>query len=208
MEEGKKNNFDTIRHWYKICFNHISDLHKENYLIEHLKNIALIMTGHILSNIWVFTKYGAENEEQITMATEEAYKSIAEPIVKKLPNRNDLSDANRSWRFVVQWVNANRQHFWGGTEKDEKGNPKSPANEIYGEIVEGEYVAIFPSFLKAALNKEGYPAEKVLKDFRFRRWIESDKNGYDPNKRIKGIQSRVVMIPYINLTGAITESAL
>ena len=124
MEEGKKNNFDTIRYWYKICFNYISDLHKENYLVEHLKNTALIMTGHILSNIWVFTKYGAENEEQITIAKEEAYKSIAKPIVDKLPNRNDLSDANRSWRFVVQWVNANRQHFWGGTEKEEKGRTR------------------------------------------------------------------------------------
>ena len=138
LMKHKDSDFIFIRDIFNDCLNMLMP-QNETYLGEHLKSAALLMAGDILASLWLF------NYEQKN-AFIEAAKFVAKPLIDKLPNRNDLSDANKAWRFVVEWVAANRQHFWGGTENDKNGDPRPPVSEIFGEIKEDEYVAIFPSY--------------------------------------------------------------
>ena len=202
IAEGEKNNFAAIHKVYETCLDKIVKKYNDTYLGEHLKNIALLTAGYALSTLWVFGDYNENDGEELSKSIKDSYDNIAVPMIKKLPTRDDLSDANRAWRFVVQWIGANRQHFYGGTENDKEGTPRPPANPVYGEIVPDEYIAIYPEFLKDALNDAGLPAVKVLKDFKYRGWFELEDGQY-PRLRIKGIQKRMIKILNKNLTDEI-----
>ena len=196
----KNDNFTFIRNLFDDCLKKLM-AYNDTFLGEHIKYTALLMTADILAELWIFN---TDQQDLIKIASNAAKKVVA-PLLSKLPSRNDLSDANRAWRFLIQWISSNRQHFFGGISYDDNSISHTPNCDTYGEIVADDYVAILPDILKKALDDAGYPAVKVIKDFKHRKWFELDPNGQYPRMRINGLgRNRMIKISFKNLTDEIT----
>ena len=183
----KDSDYKIVHDIYNDCLKLLKDYSKGKYLGEHLNNIAILMTADILVSMWF---YGYDIEK----AGDEAVAKLSNHLLGKLPSINDLSDAKRTWDFLMGWFSGKRQHFYGGTENDNEGNPRPPLDPIYG-MIEPDYVYIEWQKLKKELNAAGYPANKVVKDWGFKNWIENDKDGYPPKITFNGARPRMLKIP-------------
>jgi hypothetical protein len=116
----------------------------------HVDALALILTADILSGMWVFDTPQDE-------AVNQAYY-LADQVIKMLPTAHDMSDTERSWDFVVNWIAANEARFaseFGG---------HTAVTPIYGFAKAGK-ICIFPSMLRRAMQDEGISYDKMLPEW-------------------------------------------
>ena len=152
----------------------------------HMDNVATVAIADMLVSMWLF---GAVPEE----AQQDAY-DMAAVIMVELPTRREISDTQRAWDFVEAWLVSNRQRF------SEEFGERARLSPEYG-FVRDNCINVYPMYLRAALDDEGFSSNKFLKEFAEMGLICSspEKNKRRFTKRVSygGTKLHVVQIPQV-----------
>lgn len=152
----------------------------------HIDNVATVAIADMLVSMWLF---GAVPEE----AQQDAY-DMAAVIMVELPTRREISDTQRAWDFVEAWLVSNRQRF------SEEFGERARLSPEYG-FVRDNCINVYPMYLRAALDDEGFSSNKFLKEFAEMGLICSspEKNKRRFTKRVSygGTKLHVVQIPQV-----------
>lgn len=154
-------------------------------LDPHIDAISLICTADFLISQWLFDLAPKQ-------AADEA-KNLAEYIAKQMPSKKEISDTERAWQFVIEWILSNQRRFEGATKNiDNKITPD------YGFIRKGFY-NIYPTYLEEALEKVGFRPNKILKEFADKDLISTIDEGEMRRFKIRvsynGARVYVIQIP-------------
>ena len=175
---------------------------REEYSSEHMRYITLAATADYLSG-----KYVIGDEASDAQRKTEALE-MATYLVGKLERAEDLTDARRSWGWLMEFISANYNHFTSNftshhmVDKDLNG-PLYAKEPIYGALRYDKdglsKILLYPHRLREKMSEAKYPVEKCLADWRARGWIESDKEGKNPKGHARNEDGpthlRMVIIP-------------
>ena len=181
IDELLKEDFDKLRDYY----NDINEEAHQNFkkhIDDHIRYVALISLADFLINLYFFkiNKETAFNEACI----------LATSILNKLQTQEELSDVQREWNFLTDWIVGKNVNFLGSVSNNKSDKPV----EVYGEY-KGDYLYIKAGSLKKAAGNEGFNHLKMLKDFKKAGYIIPDKeNNSTMSERINGIPTRCLKI--------------
>lgn len=136
--EARKNLADRLSRDFSDC------------LEPHIDAIALICTADYFVSQWLF---GLSPQN----AAQEAY-NLAVKIAGQMPTKKEISDTERAWEFVSEWLVSNKKRFSKGDLNEAVMTPE------YGFIRDG-YWHIFPSYLTEAMERMGFKPNKLLREF-------------------------------------------
>ena len=150
----------------------------------HIDNVATVCIADLLTGMWLF--------DEAADAAQKAAYDVAAVIMGELPTRREISDTQRAWDFVEAWIVSNRQRF------SDVGGERARLSPEYGFIRDG-CINVYPMYLRAALDDEGFSSNKFLKEFAEMGLICSspEKNKRRFTKRVSydGTKLHVVQIP-------------
>ena len=179
-----------------------------DYFSVHIDAVTLVCLADCLSSQWLFGMPKAQAEQ-------EAY-SLAVSIIQELPTKRQISDVERGWDFIQNWLSANKMRF----EQPFKNAQITPS---YG-FIKDSCTCVYPEPLTHAMVEAGFSPDKLLKEFANMGRIASEQDGIKRRFRIltrfNGVRTRVIKIP-VNLsddlfsgdvvtgvvTGVVTEKA-
>ncbi|MDR1628540.1 MAG: DUF927 domain-containing protein [Oscillospiraceae bacterium] len=121
----------------------------------HIDDISVVCLGDYYSSIAVF-----EIDEKI--AKNEAIM-LGTEILKNTKELEKADTIGRAWDFVVGWIASNKNRFL----------PDS--TPCYGKI-ENDAVYVIPSILRDALEENGFDYGKIIRGFKERGFIETQKD--------------------------------
>ncbi len=202
-----EDRLDEIQFAFDDFFNMLKQNAQADYQLEHLSHAAILMTADYLASCAVF---GADSESAKALARQDAFDRIGKPILDRLPEKAEIDDAARAFKFIRDWIDIYLFNFYGAhlTSIDDDGKRKTiePRNPVLGKRFykkvertvtdeEGntvkrpvevfDKVSIYPEALRDALKKAGFDPKRCLSDFRSRGWLEIDENGQFPVVRIE-----------------------
>ena len=192
---GFKNVHDTFNEFEAALKDY-----KGEYSDEHVRMAALVATSFRLLVDYLFeleldTTYITVDIADRNRRLKRLALELAEYIFSKIPKASELDDGRRAFESALGWLRAYRYHFTGD-HLLKGGKERSVLDPVYGSFdFNGDgsldRILILPRFLRAALKKENFPADKCIRDFRARGWIVSDKEGKNP----KHHKVRMIEIP-------------
>lgn len=178
-----ENNYSEIN---KMRINLVEKIKETfpNHFSVHIDNVALVATADCLCSIWLFDVEQKEAEQKAF--------NIACLVMYELPTERQISDVERGWDFVQEWLASNDGRF-------DKATCDTKITPSYGFIKEG-YVCIYPKDLTKALQEAGYSPDKLLREFANEKRIVSvkEKDGkrrFRIAERYKGTRPPVIKIP-------------
>lgn len=125
--------------------------HYADYSPVHVDAVSVIITADVLESMWLF---GIPQQEAIRQAL-----YMAGEVFRALPTAHDISDVERAWDFVTNWIAANDARF------DDEMHPSSRLpTPLYGFIRSGR-TCIFPAELRRAMEDEGLSYDKLVREF-------------------------------------------
>lgn len=173
--EARKSLINKLSNDFKDC------------LEPHIDAIALISIADYLTSQWLF---GLSPQK----AAEEAY-NLAAKIAGQMPTKHEISDTERAWEFVLEWLVSNKKRFCeynAGFTEDAVLTPE------YGFIRDG-FWHIFPSYLSEAMERMGFKSNKLLREFANKNLIcaQQEKNSRKFKVRVRhnGALVYVIKIP-------------
>lgn len=176
-----ENNYEEIHKARQSLVAVLRQQFPEHFSV-HIDNVALVVISDYLSSMWIF---GMEAKQ----AEQEAYQ-LACTILQELPTQRQISDVERGWDFVQNWLAANDGRF-DGQYQEVKVTP------AYGFKVDG-YTCIYPEYLTKALQEAGFSPDKLIREFANKGRIvtEGDTDCMRTKVRVryKGKQVRVIKI--------------
>ena len=150
----------------------------------HIDNVATVCIADLLTGMWLF--------DEAADAAQQAAYDVAASVMGELPTRREISDTQRAWDFVEAWIVSNRQRF------SDVGGERARLSPEYGFIRDG-CINVYPMYLRAALDDEGFSSNKFLKEFAEMGLIcsSSEKNQRRFTKRVSygGTKLHVIQIP-------------
>ena len=148
----------------------------------HIDNVALVAIADYLASVWLF-------DVPAKQAEQEAYQ-LAHTIMQELPTERQISDVERGWDFVQNWLAANDGRF-DGQFSDIKITP------AYGFKGDG-CTCIYPEYLTKALQDAGFSPDKLIREFankgRIATETDGEKRRFKVKVRYKGRSIRVIKI--------------
>lgn len=154
------------------------------HLSVHVDAVTCVALADYLASQWLF---GLARQQ----AEQEAY-DLARAVLDELPTRRDVSDLDRGWDFVQNWLAANHTRF----ESEVGGEVK--AGPIYGFYRDG-HTCIYPEALTSAMSDAGFAPDKLLREFanagKIMTATESGERRFKIRVRHQGQSVRVIMIP-------------
>jgi len=148
----------------------------------HIDNVALVAIADYLSSMWIFNTDPKQAEL-------EAYQ-LAYTIMQELPTERQISDVERGWDFVQNWLAANDGRF-DGQFSDIKITP------AYGFKGDG-CTCIYPEYLTKALQDAGFSPDKLIREFANKGRIAIEQDGINRRFKVKvkykGRSIRVIKI--------------
>jgi uncharacterized protein (DUF927 family) len=149
----------------------------------HIDAVALVCLADCLVSQWLFNI----PEKQ---AEQEAY-DLARFILNELPIRSQISDVERGWDFVQNWLAANHSRF------EISGYESKSIGPVYGFKKDGK-LCVYPEPLSKAMQDAGFSPEKLLREFanadKIETTIEDGKRRFKISTRYNGHKIRVVVI--------------
>lgn len=148
----------------------------------HIDNVALVAIADFLASMWLF-------DVPAKQAEQEAYQ-LAHTIMQELPTERQISDVERGWDFVQNWLAANDGRF-DGQFTDIKITP------AYGFKGDG-CTCIYPEYLTKALQDAGFSPDKLIREFANKGRIATEQDGINRRFKVKvkykGRSIRVIKI--------------
>ena len=140
-----------------------------DYFSVHIDSVTLVCIAYYLFRQWLYQvpKHIAEQE-----AIE-----LANYAIKELPTQRQISDTERAWDLVQNWIASNRARF-------ERLNQKETLTPIYG-FEKDNYLCIYPEHLDKALSDAGFSTDKILREFANKDMIASEVEGTTGKRRFK-----------------------
>lgn len=178
-----ENNYEEINKARQALVAVLRKQFPEHFSV-HIDNVTMVAIADYLSSMWIF---GIEPKQ----AEQEAYQ-LAYTIMQELPTERQISDVERGWDFVQEWLASNSGRFDRLTS-DTKITPS------YG-FVKDNHVCVYPKDLIKALQDAGFSPDKLLREFANKERIAStvDKDGkrrFRIAERHKGTRPPVIKIP-------------
>lgn len=148
----------------------------------HIDNVATVAMADLLSSQWIF-------DIPQKQAEQEAYE-MACTVMAELPTERQISDVERGWDFVQNWLAANDARF-------DKPTVDTKLTPSYG-FKDVSTICIYPDFLTNALKDAGFSPDKLIREFANKNRIEYEMDGNSRRTRIqvhyKGKKTRVIKI--------------
>ena len=117
----------------------------------HIASVAVVAVADFLASTWI---WGESNED-----AGEAASGMAREIMGMLNSAAEDDTNAKAYRFIVDWVLSHRQQF-----TDDYHGQRFGRTEDYDD----NYVLVFPSVLKDALEGAGFSYNKTI------RWLEEN----------------------------------
>ena len=226
-------NFNIVRGYYSIIFDQLKDL-RHKYQLEHIRLAAIIATGDAFRySFFCKDQYLNDSSDQKVKDFEASIipyaLDVAFEILRRIPNRNALSEEHRAWTAFVSHIQAHKRHFLGDHLKrdpfDDKADP--PLTPIKGKFVTRlvsadeatesgdasesgdehtqrlvlDEIQILTEQAKKILIAEGFASpQKFLRSFAEHGLIRSDDNTFTVMRRWDGTRQRLIVIPGHNFT--------
>lgn len=154
-----------------------------DYFSVHIDAVTLVCLADCLSSQWLFGIPKAQAEQQ-------AY-DLAVSIIRELPTKRQISDVERGWDFVQNWLAANKMRF----EQPFKGAQITPSYGFHKD----ECICVYPNALTTAMVEAGFSPDKLFKEFANMGRIISEQDGqwrrFKMQMRWNGAKVRVIKIP-------------
>ena len=131
-----------------------------DYSPVHVDAVALITTADVLAGMWLW-------HMDIQTALSQAEYMSGE-VFKSLPTIHEISDTDRAWDFVQNWMAANTAHF----DNESYSSMQKTVSPLYG-FIRGGKTHVFPNALREAMDKDGISYEKMIKEFATEKKIET-----------------------------------
>jgi len=175
------NNYQEINNARQALITVLRQQFPEHFSV-HIDNVALVAITDYLASMWLFDVPDKQAEQ-------EAYH-LACTIMRELPTERQISDVERGWDFVQNWLAANEARF-DGQYSDIKITP------AYGFKGDG-YTCIYPEYLTKALHDAGFSPDKLIREFANRGKIaieaDGEKRRFKVKVKYKGRSIRVIKI--------------
>lgn len=176
-----ENNFTEIHTARDALVAVLKNSFPEHFSI-HIDNVALVAIADYLYSMWFF------NVPQ-KQAEQESY-SLACTIMKELPTQKQISDVERGWDFVQNWLAANDGRF-------DKPMAECKVTPSYG-FKDDDGTCVYPEYLSNALKDAGFSPDKLVREFANQNRIATVREGNSIRTRVrvryKGKLPRVIKI--------------
>lgn len=153
-----------------------------NHFSVHIDNVALVAMGDYLSSQYIF---GIPQKQ----AEQEAYSLVC-TIMDELPTERQISDVERGWDFVQNWLAANDGRF-------ERPHADIKITPVYG-FKKDDYTCIYPEYLTKALTDAGFSPDKLMREFANKGRIATETDGgkrrFKVQMKYNGRKTRVIKI--------------
>lgn len=129
-----------------------------NKIPLHIDNVAAMATALVA----FFHMLGFDERDVV--------EDWACDIIKQLPHEIEIKDSERAKHFIRDWILSHPKNFSHITEAldDNTCRPKEVDSDIQGQVKFGvwrkKFIAVFPSVLYEALDKEGFASDRIIKD--------------------------------------------
>ncbi len=154
-----------------------------NHFSIHIDNVALVALADCLYSQWIMAVPSKQAEQ-------EAY-DLAAAVLEQLPTERQISDVERGWDFVQNWLAANDGRF-------ERPTVELKITPSYG-FKAADCTCVFPEFLTAALKDAGFSPDKLLREFantgKILYAMEGGVRRLRIQMRYKGSKIRVIKVP-------------
>lgn len=131
-----------------------------DYSPVHVDAVALITTADVLAGMWLWRM------DLQTALSQAEY--MGGEVFKSLSTIHEISDIDRAWDFVQNWMAANTAHF----DNESYSSMQKTVSPLYG-FIRGGKTHVFPNALREAMDKEGISYEKMIKEFATEKKIET-----------------------------------
>lgn len=158
-----------------------------DYSPVHIDAVALITTADVLAGMWLWRMDLQTALSQAEYMSGEVFKS--------LPTIHEISDTDRAWDFVQNWMAANTAHF----DNESYSSMQKTVSPLYG-FIRGGKTHVFPNALREAMDKEGISYEKMIKEFATEKKIETSTgaDGWSRSSRLTKYQGKVCRVIIIS----------
>ena len=95
-------------------------------------------------------------------------------------------------QYVLDTVTSRRADMWGSHMTESHDAPHAGWLGRWDQT--GSTIGLFPQLLRALLDKGGWPAEGVIRAWRERGWLDTQKNQLAKTQRLAGTPSRLIVI--------------
>lgn len=140
-----------------------------DYFSVHIDSVTLVCIAYYLFRQWLYNipKHIAEQEAI----------DLANYAISELPTQRQISDTERAWDLVQNWISSNKARF-------EKPHQKETLTPIYG-FEKDNCLCIYPEHLDRALTDAGFSTDKILREFANKDMIVSEVEGGSNKRRFK-----------------------
>lgn len=156
------------------------------YFSVHIDAVALVCLADYLSSVWLFGMNPKQAEREAA--------NMAAVIIRELPTKVQISDVERGWDFVKNWISSNALRF------ESNLNNKQIVSPLYGFYSSDmQNLCIYPEALTTAMQNVGLSVDKLLKEFANTGKILTEADGAKRRFKIltrhNGTRCRVIKIP-------------
>lgn len=158
---------NEIQAMYDGTLAQLSEQYPDN-VSSHVQAVVAVIVADYYASKWIF----GQSDEQ---AADEAL-ALAEIVLGQLETAAEADDGARAYEYFVAWYRANASCFDGtNTLKN------------YGRIdsVDVRLLLIYPHIFEEAMKERGYNADRILRDWADRDWIETAIEGGKRRFRIR-----------------------
>lgn len=179
--QDAENNYEEIHKARQALVSVLRSQYPEHFSV-HIDNVALVAIADYLASMWLF-------DVPAKQAEQEAYQ-LAHTIMQELPTERQISDVERGWDFVQNWLAANDGRF-------DKPYSDIKITPSYG-FKDDNCTCIYPEYLTEALKNAGFSPDKLIREFANKGRIATEGDGSSMRTRVrayyKGKYVRVIKI--------------
>lgn len=181
LVEEAENHYTEVMNARNALSDALQKQFPEHFSI-HIDNVSLIAIADCLYSQWLF-------DVPLKQAEQEAYE-MACTVMQELPTERQISDVERGWDFIQNWLSANTGRF----EKPYSDLKITPA---FG-FKKDDYICVYPEFLTKALQDAGFSPDKLLREFANKGRIATESEGerrrFKVQVKYNGRKTRVIKI--------------
>jgi len=130
------------------------------------------------------------------------YFAAVDALWGEVVGEGDQADrATVALRHVVAWCKANTHAFWDRNQWGRDGAAKVPVGGWAGQWTRDnqyvgywEYIAVVPHVLKNLLERGGFKSEAIIRTWKERGWLRTEKDRYQYQVGIDGEKVRTIAI--------------
>lgn len=146
----------------------------------HLSAVSLLATADYLVSIWLF---GMASQEAMAQCLD-----VAGAALEALPTKEQLSDVQRGWEFVENWISSNDSKFL-------RNRTDRYVPPVFGWYKKDK-LYIYPEILMKVMEDAGYSPTKLLREFATEGRIETEYEGHTGTlryrKKVRDLNSKLV----------------